>query len=65
MKDKQRDEERFKSERERERETCSKGSDKEACGEMHPNLLPLSVGLTLIQWSRDHELLARSRPGAL
>lgn len=32
---------------------------------MNPNLLPLSVGLTLIHWSRDHELLARSRPGAL
>lgn len=38
---------------------------KEACGDMHSNLLPLSVGLRLIHWSRDHELLAWSRPGAL
>lgn len=43
----------------------SKGSDKEACGDRHPHLLPLSVGLTLIHWSHDPELLAWSRPGAL
>lgn len=43
----------------------SKGSDKKACGDRHPHLLPLSVGLTLIHWSHDHELLAWSRPGAL
>lgn len=40
-------------------------NDQEACGDMQANLLPLSVGLTLIHWSRDHELLAWSRPGVL
>lgn len=49
----------------KEKEKHSKGSDQEACGDIHPNLLPLSVGLTLIHWSRDHELLAWSRPGVL
>lgn len=49
----------------KEKQKHSKGSDQEACGDMHPNLLPLSVGLTLIHWSRDHELLAWSRPGVL
>lgn len=44
--------------RDRKRETHSKGSDQEACGDMNPNLLPLSVGLTLIHWSHDSELLA-------
>ena len=43
----------------------SKGSDQEACGDMHLNLLPLSVGLTLIHWSCDFELLVWSRPGVL
>lgn len=52
-------------EREREKETCSKRSVKEACGEMHHNLLPLSAGLTLIHWSRDRELSAQWRPGVL
>lgn len=52
-------------ERRKRKKTHSEGSDKEACGDMYPNLLPLSVGLTLIHWSHDHELLARSRPGAL
>lgn len=50
---------------ERERETHSKGSDQEACGYKHPNLQRLSVGLTLIHWSRAPELLAWSGSGAL
>lgn len=42
-----------------------KGRDKEACGDMRPNVLPPSVGLALIHWSCDHQLLARLRPGVL
>lgn len=50
---------------ERERETDSKGCDHEACGVMQANLLPLSVGQTLIHPSRELELLARSGPAVL
>lgn len=58
-----RDEKSIQSER--ERETDSKGSDQEACGVMHANLLPLSVGQALIHQSRELELLARSGPAVL
>lgn len=34
-------------------EMCLKGRDKEACVDMHPNVLPLSVGLALIRRSCD------------
>lgn len=50
---------------ETERETYLRGSDQEACGAMHTNLLPLSVGLILIHWSCDQELSVWSRPGGL
>lgn len=49
----------------KEMEMCLKGRDKEACVDMHPNVLPLSVGLALIQRSCDPQLLAGLRPGVL